>query len=178
MTDAADRESFKLRRLIMPFYLPSFLWAAGAGAILPVLPLYIRSLGAELSLVGVVMAMFALGALIGNVPGSIVIARLGKRRAMIAAVAAEVLLAVGAALVGNPYQLMPILFALGVVHTLFFVARQAYFRDLVPAERADARFRCWAEKLAWARLPDRYSEAFSRTRSGCEPRSCFWRASV
>ena len=135
MTAAADHESFKLRRLIMPFYLPSFLWAAGAGAILPVLPLYIRSLGAELSLVGGVMAMFALGALIGNVPGSIVIARVGKRRAMIAAVAAEVLLAVGAALVGNPYQLMPILFALGVVHTLFFVARLAYFRDLVPAER-------------------------------------------
>ncbi len=135
MTAAPDHESFKLRRLIMPFYLPSFLWAAGAGAILPVLPLYIRSLGAELSLVGVVMAMFALGALIGNVPGSIVIARLGKRRAMIAAVTAEVLLAVAAALVSNPYQLMPILFALGVVHTLFFVARLAYFRDLVPAER-------------------------------------------
>ncbi len=128
-------DTFRLRRLILPFYLPSFLWAAGAGAILPVLPLYIRSLGAELSLVGVVMAMFALGALCGNIPGSVVIARLGKRRAMILALCAEVVLALGAAVVNNPYQLMPILFGLGVVHTLFFVARLAFFRELVPAAR-------------------------------------------
>ena len=131
----SDRDGFRIRSLVLPFYLPTFLWTAGAGAILPVLPLYIRSLGAELSLVGVVMSMFAIGTMIGNVPGSIVIARLGKRRAMIAAVAAEVMLAVAAALVSNPYQLMPILFALGVVYTLFFVARLAYFRELVPADR-------------------------------------------
>ncbi len=125
---------FRLRHLLVPFYIPGFLWAAGAGAILPVLPLYIRALGADLPLTGIVMSMFALGALTGNVPASIVIARFGKRRTMIGAISAEVALAAAAAVVVHPYQLIPLLFALGAVHTLFFVARLAYFRELVPQQ--------------------------------------------
>ncbi len=125
-------EPFRLRRLALPFYVPSFLWAAGAGAILPVLPLYVRELGADLSLTGAVVSMFALGALTGNIPGSFFIARVGKRTTMILAVIVEVVLAIAAAFVSNPYQLIPLLFGLGGVHTLYFVARLAYFRELVP----------------------------------------------
>ncbi len=127
--------AFRLRQLVLPFYIPSFLWAAGAGAILPVLPLYIRSLGANLSLTGVAMAMFASGTLIGNIPSGIAISRFGQRRAMIAAILAEIAFAAAASVVRTPYQLMPLLFGLGVTHTLFFVARLSSLRELVPRQR-------------------------------------------
>lgn len=128
-------QPFSLRQLTVPFYIPGFFWSAGAGAILPVLPLYIRSLGADLSITGVSMAMFAIGALFGNIPAGIVISRIGKKRAMTGAVLFEVVIAGAAAVVHTPYQLMPLLFALGSMHTLFFLARLTYFRELVPRGR-------------------------------------------
>lgn len=128
-------QDFRLRQFVLPFYIPAFLWSTGAGVILPILPLHIRELGADLSLTGVVMAMFAFGALAGNIPGGMLISRIGRKRAMIGAVLVEAALALSAALVNTAWLLGPILFGLGAVHTLFFVARLAYFRELVPIEQ-------------------------------------------
>ncbi|TVQ39134.1 MAG: MFS transporter [Spirochaetaceae bacterium] len=103
--------------------------------ILPILPLHIRALGAGLSQTGIIMAMFALGSLAGSIPGGMIIGRIGKKRVMLAAVALEALLALTAALVGRPWLMAPVLLGLGMVHTVFFLARLAYFRELVPGNR-------------------------------------------
>lgn len=130
-----SNEPFRLRGFILPFYIPAFLWSTGAGVILPILPLHIRALGASLSQTGVIMAMFALGALLGNIPGGALIGRIGKKRAMLTAVTLEAIMAGSVVLVRNHWLLAPILLGLGAVHTLFFVARLAYFRELVPVDR-------------------------------------------
>jgi len=126
---------FRLRTLVLPFYLPAFLWATGSGVILPVLPLHIRSLGAGLSETGVILAAFAVGAVLGNLPGGAVIARFGKRRAMLASVLFEVVLAASIVFIQHPWALAPVLLLLGASHTVFFLARLAYFREVVPTHR-------------------------------------------
>ena len=130
-----SNEPFRLRAFILPFYIPAFLWSTGAGVILPILPLHIRALGASLSQTGVIMAMFALGALLGNIPGGVLIGQIGKKRAMMTAVTLEAVLAGSVVLVRNHWLLAPILLGLGAAHTLFFIARLSCFRELVPRER-------------------------------------------
>ncbi len=132
---AVSTTEFRLRAFILPFYVPALLWSAGAGVILPILPLHIRALGAGLSETGIIMAMFALGSLLGNIPSGMLIGRFGKKRAMLGALTVEALLALVAALIRRPWMMAPILFGLGAVHTLFFLARLAYFRELVPGWR-------------------------------------------
>jgi MFS family permease len=90
-------------------------------------------LGAGFSETGVIVAMFGVGALLGNIPGGLVIGHLGKKWAMMLAVLIEVALGVLAALTKAPWLMAPIVFGLGATHTLFFVARLASFEQLVPA---------------------------------------------
>lgn len=134
MRDSNTRQ-FRLRTLVSPFYIPAFLGATGAGIILPILPLYIRELGAGLSQTGIILSAFAFGAVLGNLPGGAFIARFGKRNAMLASVLLEVLLAGSIVFIHDPLVLAPILFFLGASHTVFFIARLAFFREVVPAHR-------------------------------------------
>ncbi len=125
-------KAFSLRSFIPAYYAPAFLWATGAGVIMPMVPLHIRFLGASFAETGVIVGMFGLGALVGNIPGGMVIGHLGKKRAMLLALLLEVGLGVIAASVSHPWLMAPIILGLGVTHTLFFVARLAAFQELVP----------------------------------------------
>lgn len=122
----------QLLTFVPAFYAPAFLWATGAGVIMPMLPLHLRSLGAGFSQTGLIVSMFGVGALVANIPGGMVIRSLGKKHAMILAVLAEVVLGVLASLVRLPWLMAPIVFGLGAGHTLFFLARLASFQELVP----------------------------------------------
>lgn len=124
---------FRLRTFIPAFYAPAFLWSTGAGVIIPMLPLHVRSLGAGFAQTGVIVGLLGVGALLGNIPGGMVIGYLGKKRAMIIAVLLEVVLGVLAAFTKKPWGLAPIFLGLGAAHTLFFVARLASFQELVPS---------------------------------------------
>ncbi|MFW5842764.1 MAG: MFS transporter [Spirochaetota bacterium] len=124
--------AFSLRSFIPAYYAPAFLWATGAGVIMPMLPLHIRFLGASFAETGVIVGMFGLGAFVGNIPGGMVIGHLGKKRAMLLALLLEVGLGVVAATIRHPWVMAPIVLGLGVTHTLFFVARLAAFQELVP----------------------------------------------
>ena len=103
--------------------------------VMPVLPLYARSLGAGIAATGVIVAMFGLGSLLANVPAGFAISRLGKRRAMIASLIAEIAFCVFAGLAGSAYALGVAVFGLGAIHAVFFVSRLTFFRELVPAAR-------------------------------------------
>ncbi len=125
-------KAFSLRSFVPAYYAPAFLWATGAGVIMPMVPLHIRFLGASFAETGVIVGMFGLGALVGNIPGGMVIGHLGKKRAMLLALLLEVALGVVAATIRHPWLMAPIMLCLGVTHTLFFVARLAAFQELVP----------------------------------------------
>ena len=124
---------FNFWTFVPSFYLPSFLWSTAAGVIMPMLPLHLRSIGAGFSQTGLIVGMFGVGAILGNIPSGVVIGYLGKKRAMMLAVFIQVSLGILAALVSRPWFMAPIVFGLGAAHTLYLVARLASFQAFVPA---------------------------------------------
>jgi MFS family permease len=124
---------FRLSSFVLPFYVPAFIASTGAAMVMPVLPLYARSLGAGIAATGAIVAMFGLGSLLCNIPAGFAIGRFGKKRAMVFSLVAEVSVLIFAGLATNPLSLGIAVFALGGVHSVFFISRLSFFRELVPA---------------------------------------------
>jgi len=81
------------------------------------------------------VALLAIGQILGDGPAGAVAARLGDRRAMrLAAMAAVVALA-GAALAPNLATLGMSLFALGAINAVFMLARHSYLTEATPVLR-------------------------------------------
>ncbi len=59
---------FRVGSLASPVYLPSFLSAAGQGAVTPVIALPALDLGAAPALTGVIVALRSLGTLVSDIP--------------------------------------------------------------------------------------------------------------
>ena len=64
-------------------YMPTFVETISMGLIVPVLPLYCRKLGADDTLIGVVVSMHGLGALCTGAIAGAIIGRVGERTGML-----------------------------------------------------------------------------------------------
>jgi MFS family permease len=73
-----------LRRLTLPIYLPAALYASGASAIIPVLPLVGLRLGLTVPQVALLVAVAGLVAVVGPLPTGRLVARIGERAALAA----------------------------------------------------------------------------------------------
>ncbi|MGA1196460.1 MAG: MFS transporter, partial [Candidatus Latescibacterota bacterium] len=69
--------------IIFPVYVPTFLLSFCRGLIIPILPLYAKSFDISYALVGVILAAEGIGSIIGDLPTSIVLNKLGRKNAMI-----------------------------------------------------------------------------------------------
>src|SRR5687767_14201095 len=78
---AADAEP-TLRSIGLSVYLPSLLFAAGQGAVVPIVPLVARDFGASVALAGVIVGIRGIGTMVFDLPAGTLVARLGDRRAM------------------------------------------------------------------------------------------------
>ncbi|HWH81497.1 MAG TPA: MFS transporter [Burkholderiaceae bacterium] len=132
-------DSFSLRRIAVSAFGPSLLFGLGEGAILPVVPLSARELGASVPVAALVVALIGIGSLLSNIPASLITMHRGERWAI---VAAAVWCALAMALCGWTDHLG--LFALGcfmvgMSQAVFSLARQSYLTESVPvAYRARA----------------------------------------
>jgi len=68
---AASEPGFSLRSLTFSVYLPSFLFAIGQGAVLPVIPLFAKDLGATAAAASLVFAMRGIGTMALDLPGGV-----------------------------------------------------------------------------------------------------------
>jgi MFS family permease len=115
------------------------LYGVGQGAILPVIALSARQLGASLATAGLVVALAGVGQIAGDLPAGQLAARYGERRAMLGATALSVIALVGCALAPSVAVLGASVLCLGVTGAVWGLARQAYLTDAVPvAMRARA----------------------------------------
>ncbi|HYP83666.1 MFS transporter [Variovorax sp.] len=130
-TSSAD-STFSLRRIAIPAFGPSLLFGLGEGAILPIIPLTARDLGASVSMAALIVALISIGSLLNNIPASLITMRWGERWAI---VAAGIWSGLGMALCIWTSHLG--LFAagclmVGMSQAVYNLARQSYMTEAVP----------------------------------------------
>ena len=123
---------FRLRDVAVAAYGPSAVSAVGYGAIMPVLALQARALGADVSTAAFVVALWPLGMLATSLPAGALVARLGERTTLLLAGVVDAVAMVGAALATTVWQLGICVAVSGAAWTAFLIARQGYLIDAVP----------------------------------------------
>ncbi|MGV3726258.1 MFS transporter [Hydrogenophaga sp.] len=137
--DSPPPNGFSFKRIAVPVYGPSLLFGLGEGAILPIIPLVARELGASVPMAALVMALMGLGSLLNNIPASLITVRWGERWAI---VAAGLWSGLGMALCVWTSHLALFAagcFMVGMSRAVYNLARQGYLAEAVPvAYRARA----------------------------------------
>ena len=124
--------TFSLRRIAVAAFGPTLLFGIGEGAMLPVVALSARDLGASVPTAALIVTLIGIGSLLSNIPASMLTMARGERWAL---VAASLWCALAMALCAATGQLG--LFALGcflvgTAQAVFSLARQSYLTEAVP----------------------------------------------
>ncbi len=125
-------EEVSWRSLALPAYGPTVLVAIGQGAILPLVALSARDLGASVTVAALVVALAGLGQLVADLPAGALAARVGEQRALVGACVLDALALVGAFLTHSLVLLAVAVFLTGLAGAVFGLARQAYLTEVVP----------------------------------------------
>jgi MFS family permease len=125
-------ETVDWRKLALPAYGPTIAVAVGQGAILPLIALSARDLGGSIGQASFVVALLGLGQLAGDLPAGALAARIGERRALIAACLLDATALIGAFLATSLVLLGVAVFVAGTAGAMFSLARQAYLTEAVP----------------------------------------------
>ncbi|MHA7287178.1 MFS transporter [Arthrobacter sp. MDT3-44] len=127
------QETFDLRSIALGAYGPSLLYGVATGAILPVIALTARDLGADVATAALVITLSGIGSLVANVPATLIATRFGERKALVGAAlwcAAAMVLALWS-------PTLPVFAAavmmVGMAGAVFGLARQSYLTEAVPA---------------------------------------------
>jgi MFS family permease len=133
-----DSPPFSLRGIAVPAFGPALLFSIGQGAILPVVALSARELGASVAVAALIVTLMGLGSWFFNLPASMITLKFGERWSIVGAAAAGALalLAAGMSLViGNGLWLLAVAMAVvGMSAAVFSLARQKYLTEAVPVE--------------------------------------------
>ena len=125
-------QDFRFRDILLVAYGPSVVSAIGHGAMLPVLALRARDLGADVSVAAAIVALLGVGQLLASLPAGALVARIGERRALVGAGLVDACAMAFAALTDSVLGLAIGVLLSGVCWTLFLIARQGFMIDVVP----------------------------------------------
>ncbi|KUM33370.1 MFS transporter [Arthrobacter sp. EPSL27] len=127
---------FSLRSIAVPAFGPALLFSIGEGAILPVVALTARDLGASVAVAALVVTLIGLGSWFFNLPASLITLKFGERWAIVGAAAASALALAAAALSplvpGGLWLLAAAMLVVGMAASVFSLARQKYLTEAVP----------------------------------------------
>ena len=129
---AADE--FRKRRLIAPVYLPSLLFTAAEGALLPILPVSAVLYGFSLAEAAIVTTVLMVGPVIFEIPAARITARIGERSAILTSVVLGSALLLLAFFDFGYAALLVAALGFGAAHALFGLARHSLLSSLVPAQ--------------------------------------------
>lgn len=121
-----------LRDLLQNVYVPGFLMFAGYGMTMPVIPLYATSLGATLTLAGVVVSVRGAGQLLLNLPSGMLLERIGNRPLLLISTIGALITAVGIGLSRSMLPLILWTFLTGGIQSAWSMTRVSYIRSTVP----------------------------------------------
>lgn len=131
-SSAPPEPAASLRSFVPSVYGPTALFGLGQGAVLPVLALSARELGASVATAAFVAALAGLGQLLGDLPAGAVTARVGERRAMIGASAMTAVALLGCVLAPNVALLGLAVLTTGAGTSVWGLARQSFLTEAAP----------------------------------------------
>jgi MFS family permease len=123
---------FRFRDIALPAYGPTLVNSLGHGAMMPVLALRARELGASVAVAALVVALTSVGMLLASLPAGAVIARLGECRTLVVAGVLDAFAMTAAAVTPTVAWLAVAVVASGMMWTAFLIARQGFMIDAVP----------------------------------------------
>lgn len=138
MTSPGGSQPFNLRSIAVAAFGPTLLFGLGQGAILPVVALTARDLGATVAVAALIVTLMGLGSWFFNLPASLVTLKFGERWSIVgASVAAGLALAAAglSSLAPNGLVLLAVaMTVVGMSGSVFGLARQKYLTEAVPVE--------------------------------------------
>ena len=132
MPPAPAAPEFRLRDVALTAYGPTIVSSTGHGAVMPILALRARDLGADVSTAAAVVALLGLGMLVASLPAGALVARIGERRALVISGVVDAVAMVVAALAGSTLLLGAAVVLSGMTWTTFLMSRQGFMIDVVP----------------------------------------------
>lgn len=126
-------DGFRLRDIAVVAFGPSLVNSIGHGAVMPVLALHARDLGASVSAAALVVAALGIGMLLASLPAGAVVARIGERRTLLVCGVVDALAMSTAAVTTSVALLVVAVVISGMTWTAFLIARQSFIIDAVPS---------------------------------------------
>lgn len=121
-----------IRSLSVSVYLPTFIFGVGQGAVLPIVALVAKDLGASVAVAGLVVAARGLGTLAFDLPAGALVSRYGERRAMTFATLLLLAGLVGSVMSTSVVPFAASMFLMGCGWSVWLLARMAYVSDVMP----------------------------------------------
>src|SRR5687767_11722883 len=128
------QEPFRVRSLALPIYLPTFLFAIGQGAAIPILPLLALDMGLSVPIAGLLVGLRSIGSLIFDIPAGMLVAKVGERRAMIIGSSLLTIVALGIGTRPSVGMLVVLVLLMGAGWSIWLLARLAYATEITPIE--------------------------------------------
>ncbi len=122
------------RRLGTAIYLPTAVSFIGFGAIVPLVPLTARALGASVAQAALVVALMGIGGLVGALPAGFIADRFGEKKSLVGALFVDVACLIVCAFAANEWVLAGAVFVTGLSGAMLSLARQSYLTVAVPIE--------------------------------------------
>jgi len=121
----------KENQLILALYLPAFLLAFCQALLDPVLPLFAKDLGINYGLVGLIVAGYSIGMLLGDLPSGFFVRWMGRKRSMVLGLSLSVLSTAALFWTQNVPGVVFFRMLSGFGIAMFGIARHAYLADCV-----------------------------------------------
>jgi MFS family permease len=113
-------------------FVPTMVLAFAEGMLVPVLPLYVASLGVPFFWVGLVLAAEAIGMLLADVPAGALLRRIDRKTAMLLGIAVLGSAALALAWADGALQVFVLRLLAGLGEALWGISRHAYLTGAVP----------------------------------------------
>jgi MFS family permease len=115
-------------------YVPTLLFAIGQGAVIPVIPLLAKEIGASLAAVGFIVAMRGIGTMAFDIPAGTLVGRFGEKKTVVVGTAMLAVSSIGCILSGTPAAIAAFVFVMGCGWSVWLLARLSFVSDVVPPE--------------------------------------------
>ncbi len=130
MVEAGRRPQVSIQSLGLSVYLPTLLFAIGQGAVIPIVVLQAKDLGATAAVAGLIAAMRGIGVLSFDVPAGWLVEKFGERVAMVAGTTIVAVSLVGSALSPSPWVFAGFTLMMGWGWSVWLLGRLTYVTDV------------------------------------------------